>query len=90
MNFIDAVEILGILARIRFIRFSLHLVLNLHIYAFIFPIASLQASFSYPLQEGMPFDYPCNAYGNNNSTNHNHNTSNSIHVNSSIATGLGE
>lgn len=53
-------------------------------------IASLQASFSYPLQEGMPFDYPCNAYGNNNSTNHNHNTGNSIHVNSSIATGLGE
>lgn len=54
-------------------------------------VASLQANFSYPLQDGAPFDYPCNMYGNNNSTNHNHNTGNtSIHVNSSIAAGLGK
>lgn len=57
---------------------------------FCFCLASLQASFGYPMQEGLPFEYPCNAYGNNNSTNHNHNAGNSIHVNSSMATGLGK
>lgn len=72
--------------RFDFLKFAYFLSLSLS----PIPSASLQASFSYPLQEGMPFDYPCNAYGNNNSTNHNHHTGSSIHVNSSIAAGLGE
>lgn len=49
---------------------------------------SLQQNFGYQLPDNMPFDYHCNAYGNNNSTNHNHN--NSIHVNNTVATGIGK
>lgn len=48
----------------------------------------MQQNFGYQLPENMPFDYHCNAYGNNNSTNHNHN--NGIHVNNTVATGIGE
>ncbi|XP_055321379.1 uncharacterized protein LOC129577809 [Sitodiplosis mosellana] len=49
--------------------------------------SSLQPNFGYQLPDNMPFDYHCNAYGNNNnSTNHNHN--NSIHVNNTVATGI--
>lgn len=60
-----------------------------HPILFMFYIApSLQPNFGYQLPDNMPFDYHCNAYGNNNSTNHNHN--NSIHVNNTVATGIGK
>lgn len=51
-------------------------------------IASLQPTFGYSLPESIPFDYHCNAYGNNNSTNHNHN--NSIHAHNAVVTGIGK
>lgn len=60
--------------------------------AFILPFflfaASLQPNFSYVLPDNMPFEYHCNAYANNNSTSHNHNSA--IHVNNSVSTGIGK
>lgn len=51
-------------------------------------IASMQPNFGYPLPENMPFDYHCNAYGNNNNTTTNHNHNSSVHLNQSVGTGI--
>lgn len=53
-------------------------------------IASMQQNFGYPLPENMPFDYQCNAYGNNNNTTTNHNHNNSVHLNQTVGTGIGK
>lgn len=81
-------------AALFFLLFFFNFLLLFHFLCHSLLLASLQASFSYPLADSMPFDYHCNAYGNNNTTNHNHNnhTNNGIHVNNSMATAaaLGE
>lgn len=50
----------------------------------------MQQNFGYPLPENMPYDYQCNAYGNNNNTTTNHNHNNSVHLNQTVGTGIGK